>query len=182
MLHPIEYFTPLSVGKTAGVHREPGEIMDGSRRLRGLIGTAATWAVVWSAVGVIPSVAIQAFWFGRHGDAPLSAAAILPMIGWGLAIWAVWGALSGLVFGTVVAIRERHRTAGDLTVRRIGTWGLIAGLTIPALVLAYVLTHSPAQAISPGMGKLLLFGALLGSGCGAGSLVLARRGQVRRSR
>lgn len=152
------------------------------RRLRGLAGTAAVWAAAWGAVGVIPSVTIQAFWFGRHGGAPLSLAVILPMIGWGFAVWAVWGALSGLVFGIVVAIRERHRTPDGLSARRIAGWGAIAGLTIPALILVYTVTHAPAQALSLNMGKILLFGALLGMGCGAGSLVAARQGQVRRTR
>ena len=147
------------------------------RRLRGLAGTAAVWAGAWGLVGVMPSVAVQAFWFGRHGGAPLSLAVILPMAGWGFAIWAAWGALSGLVFGMVVAIGERHRSVDGLSPRRIAGWGAIAGLTIPTLILVYVVTH--AQALSLSMGTIPLFGALLGTGCGAASLVAARQRRTR---
>ncbi|HEX8430139.1 MAG TPA: hypothetical protein VF625_02585 [Longimicrobium sp.] len=145
-----------------------------ARRLRGVAGTAVGWAVAWGAVGVIPSVAIQAFWFGRHQEGMVTATTLARMAGSGFAFWGAWGAISGAVFATAMMARERRRTLNDVSARRVAGWGALAGLTVPLLSLAVVAAHPPAGGVPIGMALIPMAGAVLGSLCGAGFLALAR--------
>ncbi|HYW06811.1 MAG TPA: hypothetical protein VE913_07635 [Longimicrobium sp.] len=144
------------------------------RRLRGVGGTAVAWATAWAVLGVIPSVAIQAFWFARRSDELPSAWAVAGMVAGGLAFWAAWGAISGVVFATAMTMRERHRTVDELPTHRAATWGALAGLTIPLLSLAVVGANPPTRGVPISILIIPVLGALLGGLCGAGSLSFAR--------
>lgn len=146
-----------------------------ARRLRGVAGTALGWAVAWGAVGVIPSVAIQAFWFGRHQEAAVTATVLARMAGGGFAIWGAWGAISGAVFATAMIAGESQRTVNEVSARRTAGRGALAGLTIPLLSLAVVAAHPPANGVPIALVLIPATGAILGWLCGAGFLALARR-------
>jgi hypothetical protein len=133
-------------------------------------------------MGILPSVAVQAFWFGRH-QAPLPGAwDVARMAASGFAFWAVWGAISGLVFASLLMLRERRHTLGALSTARVALWGALAGLTIPLIIVFYVLTHSPSALLSPIPLLIGGFGAALGCACSLSSLALARRAPLRQAR
>lgn len=146
-----------------------------ARRLRGIAGLAAAWAVTWSALGILPSVAVQIFWFARHQTEMLSAWRVAVMVANGIPLWGIWGAISGTVFAVLMMLREREGSVGTLSARRIAAWGAFAGLPIPLLSTALMLTHARSLTVVPAVIGVIGVGALLGMACGVGSLALARR-------
>lgn len=147
------------------------------RRFRGVAGTAATWAAVWSVLGVAPSVAVQLFWFGRHRTEMLVAADVALMAANGIPFWGVWGAISGTAFAVITIIGEHSRSVDTVSARRIALWGALAGLPVPLVATAVMLTltHAPTIGILSVMSGIFGVGALLGSACAVASLALARR-------
>ena len=122
------------------------------RRIRGAIGMGVTWAVAWSAVGLVPR-----WLLGYNPDAPFPI------------IFGVLGFAAGIIFSAVLALTERRRPFDQMSLPRFAGWGAVGGLLLSALF---------ARAASLGWGDVLAVVptfALASAACASGSLALARR-------
>lgn len=142
------------------------------RRLRGVFGSALLWATTWGIAGGLGYAVAGTKWT-LEGGRPLSISAVVPYIATGVLFLALYGALSGAAFAVVLTLVERRRTIHNLSIRRIATWGALGGITVLLLnLLAVYLIEGrvPSDTL-----PVLLIMSLLGAGCAAGSLALARR-------
>ncbi len=139
-----------------------------SRRARGILGTAMTWAVGLSALScAVLIVGVEA------GLLPSEIFGIKELVAIGVRNFVAGGVAGGL-FAFVMSRRERGRRIAELSYRRTGTWGFVGlgavgallGLAAPAVIPAGVLAAG-----SVGLG-------VLGSGFAMGSLALARRAEA----
>jgi hypothetical protein len=122
------------------------------RRIRGAIGMGLTWAVAWSAVGLVPRLVL-----GFNPDAPFPI------------IFGLLGFLAGLTFSAILALTEGRRRFDQMSIPRFAGWGAAGGLLLGALF---------ARAASLGLGDVLVVVpvfALASAACASGSLTLARR-------
>jgi hypothetical protein len=137
------------------------------RRLRGLLGTAAAWALAWAPVPFI----IHAFTGLLSGtSARLIIGAVLGS--------AFSGAVAGLVFGGVLMLAERHNALGRIPGWRFALWGAAGSLTVPLLGIGAAIIQGRAPLLLPvlvGFLPYLGINALLGAACARGTLALARR-------
>lgn len=136
------------------------------RRIRGIVGTALTWATAWGVVGAV--------WMGivfLVGDFPPEASAA-GMILVGFILLGVYGFLAGIAFSLVVLAAERKRTIHQLTLRRVAAWG---GLGATLMFAVPVALSTPSMLVK---GITLLVTTLLGAGSAAATLSVARRGRV----
>ena len=129
------------------------------RRARAAVVMGGMWAAVWAPAGVLvglvidPHDAMDEMWFLVFGYP---------------------GFLGGVVLSAVLAMRERKRHVDDLSVRRVGTWGALAGLLVGTLpfLLGTATVRVPLGA---------LFGAVVGSTTllsalsAAGTVAIARK-------
>jgi hypothetical protein len=143
------------------------------KRLRGIVGTMATWAVAFAVAGLagllplfafrmLPSFELKAF----------LRFAIDSAVRWGLG-----GAAIGFIFAMTVLIGERKRTLAALSPRRFALWGFVGGATIPLGIAAiYELMGYSSPAINLRAG--IVFAGVcgcLGTTLAALSLRAARR-------
>lgn len=147
------------------------------RRIRGVLGTALTWAVAWGIGGLLIGVASVLLpflpWDGffRVFDAPLPA-------------MAVPGFFAGGLYAVIVGIVARHKRLHELSMRSVATWGALGGALLAALPAVLVLTDA-ARVAEYGMGVWKHFAIILtplvlfSTASATGSLYLARRAQAR---
>lgn len=122
------------------------------RRMRGAIGMGFTWAVAWSAVGVVPRWVL-----GFNPDAPFPI------------IFGVLGFVAGVTFSGVLALTERRRRFDQMSLPRFAGWGAMGGLLLGVLF---------ARGVSLGLGDALAIAPVFALACAvsaSGSLALARR-------
>lgn len=136
------------------------------RRIRGIVGTALTWATAWGVVGAF-GYAIATLTWDLPSDASRSG-----MILGGAFFLGIYGFLAGVAFSLVVLAAERRRTFHQLTMRRVAAWGGLGSV----LLFAVPVAESTAPLLVNGI--TLLATGLLGAGCAAASLAVARRGLV----
>ena len=129
------------------------------KHIRGVIGTAFTWAAVWGGVGFILSLA------GFFGTGTFSIYVVFA------ALWGAVGFVGGGIFSLVLGIAERRRTFDEMSLPRFGIWGGVGGFL---LSLLWVYGAGPAPTLAEIMSTGVLMG-LMGAGSAAGSLALARR-------
>jgi hypothetical protein len=95
------------------------------RRIRGVVGTAVTWALAW--VIVVAPLALFGYW----GDRPLwffdLPATVIARL---LLFLAGWGALHGALFATLLTTASALGV-NVLTLRRLMAAGVIAGMAVP---------------------------------------------------
>ncbi len=115
------------------------------KRIRGAVGLGLTWAAVWFGVGAV---------FDMLSGAPVNGALLENAFQ-----AAVLGFLGGASFSVVLGIAEARRTFGEMSQWRFTSLGAASGL-----VLSMVLG-----------GSFVALFTLMGAGCAAGSLALARR-------
>jgi|SRR5690242_11225253 hypothetical protein len=122
------------------------------RRIRGAIGMGLTWAVVWSAAGLVPR------WvFDVNADVPF------PLV------FGVLGFIAGVTFSGVVALTEGRRRFDQLSLPRFAVWGALGGLLLSGLF---------AKAASLGWADVLAIAptfAVASAVCASGALAVARR-------
>lgn len=138
------------------------------RRLRGIFGMGLVWSFVWAVAGA----AIGAFESFVLGRAP-------PQLGPRIVVassvqWATYGFVLGTLFTIVLAIAERRRTLEQLSTWRLAVWGALAGTVLPLGFIFGVLAFH-GLTVSNGFSATIL-SAVLGAGCAAGSLTVARAG------
>jgi hypothetical protein len=122
------------------------------QRIRGAIGMGVTWAVAWSAAGLVPRWVL-----GIDADAPFPI------------IFGVLGFAAGITFSAVLALAEGRRRFDQMSLPRFAGWGAVGGLLMAALF---------GRAASLGWGDVLVIiptFALASAACASGSLALARR-------
>ena len=132
------------------------------KRIRGAVGTALTWAVVWGGVGTIYGLLILAISGGGPGV----------LVGNALAL-AMIGFVGGAIFSTVLGITEGRRRFDEMSLPRFAAWGAVGGLLLSVLLIA--------DGAAGGATAGIFYGVLplLAAGSAAGSLALARRADDR---
>jgi hypothetical protein len=144
------------------------------RRIRGVLGTAATWFVSWATLGAIYLLIdmVRNYWsvpeIRDHLFIGLAAMGIF---------WGVWGAVSGILYGVSVAISQRGRAFAQLRARNLALWGAVSGAAYPGFAwISSVLTPGgTAPADTP---LAIALGAVAGAASAGGTLWLARRGEA----
>lgn len=142
------------------------------RRLRGVASTALLWAATWGLVGAA-AYAVMGIPGALAEGRPLSVGALVPSVLIGALFLSVYGLLSGAAFAGVLMLAERGRGIQDLSIRRVATWGAVGGIGILSLNAALI--YLQGGGIPNDMMPVLAIMGLLGAGCAAGSLALARR-------
>ena len=143
------------------------------RWLRGMAGTMLVWALAWAVAGA-GFGAVHASWFHwtRHGSFPNQEWLTRSTVGGGV-FFAILGAMTAVVFGVALSLLERRRSVEDLPVRRVAAVGALCGMAHP--LLSTVLAYALEGLVLDGIAFSLVLTALLGGGCAAGTLALARR-------
>ena len=122
------------------------------RRIRGAVGMGVTWAIAWSAVGLVPR-----WLLGFNPDAPFPI------------IFGVLGFAAGVIFAAVLALTEGRRRFDQMSLPRFAGWGAVGGVLLSALF---------ARGTSLGLADVLVVVpvfALASAACASASLALARR-------
>ncbi len=128
------------------------------QRLRGIVGTALTWAAGWSVAGMLIGTT------GLFGDLVLIEYAVFG------GVFGVLGFIGGAAFSVVLSVTEGRRRFDQMSLPRFAVWGAAGG----------ALLELAMTALGEGAGLATWgFFMLLGSGSAAGSLVLARRAEHR---
>ena len=145
--------------------------MSAFRRLRGVVGTAITWALGWTGIGVIHGTLLF-LWSRRDGrllDIPWSA-----FVANQAQLFCLLGATAGSVFAVGLWLGERGKSARKLGVGRAAGWGILAATVYPTL-LAWRLDLGLAGFLHQfGVPTLIALG--LGAASAALMVGLAKRG------
>jgi len=131
------------------------------RRIRGIVGTALTWAAGWGILGAAGYTILSLTW-----DLPPS----LPRSSV-ITTGAIYGFTAGTAFSLVVPVAERRPTLHQVTLRPMTAWGGTGSMLMsifPAVSFGWSLENGLA---------VLAFGRL-GAGSAAGSLGVTRRGSL----
>lgn len=131
------------------------------QRLRGVVGTALTWASGWGLIGA--GLHAVALYFGWNGFVGVTWAG-------DVLAHAAMGLLGGAVYSGGLLLTERGRTLRDLRIAPSGLWGGLAGAVGAAVVFALL----GGVGLLPELWPALLAGGVLGAGSGAGMAAIAR--------
>jgi hypothetical protein len=123
------------------------------RRLRGALGLALTWSVVWTVLGGLLAGATYLL-FPQDFD----PGETVPVI---IGLFALLGFLAGLGFAAVLTFAERRHQLTQLTVWRGALWGAIGAVG--------------SQLLLGGALSMVLILAPLGALLGAASFAVARK-------
>ena len=115
------------------------------KRIRGALGICFTWAAIWFGVGAV---------FDLLSGAPVSGALLENALQ-----AAVLGFINGAAFSAVLRLAQGHRTFDEMSLWRFAGLGALGGLIVSLII---------------GSAAFLVLFTLLGAGCAAGSLALAR--------
>lgn len=126
-------------------------------RVRGVLGTAFTWAVAWVGLGA---------GIGALAGLPLSYLLRMALNS------SVAGFIAGASFAVILSVAERERSLRDLSLRRVALWGAVGGLLLSFIPMAFGV---PVPYL---LGPLVI-NVGIGAGMAAGSVVLARRAETR---
>ncbi len=129
------------------------------RKIRGLVGTAVTWAVGWAVAG-FGLIAIPLL-VGR-GAVPFWRVA-LPFA----AVIGVSGAVVGTLFSLVLGSIHGRRTLDELKPGRMALWGGLAGLVTAGAAFAGVAAVGvpiPPKGVLMVTAMIAGFGAITGGG------------------
>jgi hypothetical protein len=133
------------------------------RRIRAAVTMGLLWAVPWAIVAVL---------IGMVVDPDESMDEMWWVIG------AYPGFIGGVLFSIVLAVAERHRRLDELSIRRFGAWGAVAGLVVG--VLPFML-GTPSAEIDVARLATVVIGSftVMSAASAAGSLALARKAEKR---
>lgn len=138
------------------------------RRLRGVVGTAVTWALAWAPAGALWSVM------------PWVSPPNLVVTAVFVVQFATMGLVAGGAFSVVLSLTDGRRRFDELSLPRVAAWGALGGVVMTAF-MGTVFTYVVGLLGFAGGGfslASLIFGGvttLLCAGSAAGSLVIARR-------
>ena len=138
------------------------------RKLRGALGTAVTWAVVWAlggfAFATLLYVRVDGVGYGPFLDFAGGAALTLGL----------WGLASGALFSGALATIHRRRSLGELKTARVGLLGGFAGF-LGTFVIGITLGVSSLGEVGLMATAALVWGAV-GMATAVGTVWLAQRG------
>jgi hypothetical protein len=143
------------------------------RQLRAVLGISLLWALVWLPLGV--AVALYAAARSPQPSDFISRPVSLPVF---VTAWTAWGGMSGALFAVVLGLTERRHTLGELSMARTAVWGALGSMTVPAALIVIEVLRTPlALRLYDWRLPLvaLAVSAVLGAGCAAATLTLARR-------
>lgn len=143
------------------------------RQLRATLSLTLTWAVVWAPMGL--ALALYAAASPPQPSDLISRPDSIPLF---LTAWTAWGGLSGGMFGLVLGYIERRKRIQDLSLARTAVWGALGATSLPAVLTLVALLRTPSGLLGYSWRFPLLplaMAAVLGAGCAAGTLALARR-------
>lgn len=150
------------------------------RRLRGILVTALIWAFLWVPVGLIAGI-YRSFKLQSYDGIPWALPGLdqfLMAILANVAVWMIWGAISGALFAVLLALIERRRDVAALSVRRTAIWGALGAVALPTIVLAAFLAVEPEFSLLSLAVWPLTISALAGAASAATTLFLAQRAEA----
>ena len=128
------------------------------RRVRGIVGTAFTWAIGWTGLGAL---------IGALAGFDLSYLLRMALNN------SVSGFMAGASFAVILSLAEGRHTLADLSLRRVALWGAVGGLLLSFIPLAFGV---PVPYL---LGPLVI-NVGIGAGMATGSVALAKRAEDRR--
>jgi len=133
------------------------------RKLRGALGTALTWAVVWAVGGfafaTLLYVRADGFGYGPFWEFALGAALTLGL----------WGLTSGALFSGALTTFHRRRALGELEPAIVGLWGGVAGCL--GVIVVAIASNEPLDVSSLEAVGLTAAAALVWGGVGMATAV-----------
>lgn len=139
------------------------------RRLRGLLGVGLTWGALWGVIGALVGLLLGLVapdvWGWTHRLFEWT-------IGMGL-----YGLLSGVGFGSLLALRERRNTIFDVSLGRAAIWGVVGAAAVP-LLFGALGTFEVGTTTVEVLGAILVTGVLGGTFAPA-AIAIARRAELR---
>ena len=131
------------------------------RRIRGAVGMGLTWAAGYLGVGAIVALAGWEFGVTAFGNGLL-------WVAFNSLASAATGFICGTAFSAVLSIAEGRRRFDQLSLPRFTALGTAGGVIVAGLLSVAIGWGTPSL-----IANLGILG-LLGGGCAAGSLALAR--------
>jgi hypothetical protein len=140
-------------------------------RISGILGLGAIWSLVWAVVGVVWG-AVLGFAGARFLPEAIVRQQQFALALTGAAFFAIYGFTVGTMFGIVLSLAERRRTLERLRASRLALLGGVAGLLVAMTIM---IASRSTEAFAPGViGQVAGIAGVLGAGCAAASLKLAR--------
>lgn len=126
------------------------------RICRAILGVAFTWGTVWGAVFALIALAVGVIDPDSidPGETPLRIAGL----------GAVFGAVSGIVFGVLLSVAERRKTLRELSLVRVALWGAVAAAVFPL--------------VTPLDNRMLIIVCPIGAALAVGLVAVAKKGSV----
>ena len=139
------------------------------RKLRGLLGVGLTWGALWSVIGAGIGLVLGVVAPDAWG---LTDRVFDWTIGMGL-----YGLVSGVGFGGLLALREGRKTIFDVSLRQATILGIVGAAAVPLLfgaLGAFEVGTTTAEVL----GAILVTGVLGGTFAPA-AIAIARRAELR---
>ena len=126
------------------------------RKCRAILGVAFTWGAVWGAVFALIALAVGVIDPDSidPGETPLRIAGL----------GAVFGVVSGIVFGVLLSVTERRKTLRELSLVRVALWGAVAAAVFPL--------------VTPVDNRMLIIVCPIGAALAVGLVAVAKKGAV----
>jgi len=139
------------------------------RKLRGLLGVGVTWGALWSAIGagigLISGIVSPGAWELAN-----------PVLKWAVGM-GLYGLVSGVGFGSLLALRGARRTVFDISLRRASIWGVLGAAAVP-LLFGALGTFEVGTTTAEIVAATLVTGALGGTFAPV-AIGMARRAELR---
>ena len=123
---------------------------------RGMLGVSLTWGAMWGTIfaGIFLAVSVVDPGSIGPGEGPLVI----------LRTGAIYGFVSGAVFGVLLSLLERGKRVAELSVLRAAAMGAVAA--------------APFILLTPADESMLVFLSPIGAGLAAASVAVGRRGAL----
>lgn len=138
--------------------------MSWSRRIRGVVLMAVTWAVVWAPIAVLLGVLVI--------DPDNSMDEMWVVIG------AYPGFLSAVVFAALLGVAARGRALGEVSVAKAATLGSISGMLVGSIPFTIGSSDMKAGSIALVIGSIMLMSSI----SAIASVMIAKRSRNRQLR
>lgn len=148
------------------------------RRVRGILAVSAVWALLWGVAGALFTGAQLTGILAHIREHPWLVVGSVARIMWiGARSFALWGAMGGLAFATLLAATERRGGVGRLQRWRVGLWGALAG-GLPPLLTWYYAGHRLWLQFPRAAGLTGIASVALGVSVALATLEIVRRGRA----